>query len=157
MIRTVLQIDKATYMPTRTLSSKPANELMLISPFYFVDLRLQDLYWNNPWWVYISLYSSGKAKILVWFFYPNGHSPCIAHNPECSLDQLENFYEQMLGLYPETGHHFYFKILIRCFIRLENWNPEPTWSLQEIQMGMCMVKKVCECVFQVVSQCVFCF
>lgn len=44
MIRTVLQIDKATYMPTRTLSSKPANELVLISIFYFVDLRLQDLY-----------------------------------------------------------------------------------------------------------------
>ena len=54
-----------------------------------------------------------QAKQKFWsdFFYPNGHSPCIAHNPGCSLNQLENFNEQMLGLYPETGHHLYFIFL----------------------------------------------
>ena len=37
MIRAVLQIDKAIYTPTGSLSSKPVNVLMLIFTFFCID------------------------------------------------------------------------------------------------------------------------
>ena len=95
-------------MPIRTLSSKPANELMLISTSILLIYGFRiftEITPNRSISVYIV---QAKQKFWSDFFYPNGHSPCIAHNPGCSLNQLENFNEQMLGLYPETGHHLYF-------------------------------------------------